>query len=57
VDGECGAVISVCRHDPSKAQHKLGWKHRVTFDTLVNEMVEEDHKLLRNEAQRRSPHE
>jgi len=33
--------------DPSKARTKLGWKHRVSFDALVNEMVDEDRKSLR----------
>src|ERR1700760_3085108 len=25
--------------DPTKARQKLGWKHRISFDTLVEEMV------------------
>jgi GDPmannose 4,6-dehydratase len=33
--------------DPSKARTKLGWRHRVSFDALVNEMVDEDRKSLR----------
>jgi GDPmannose 4,6-dehydratase len=37
--------------DPSKAREKLGWKHRVSFDSLVAEMVQEDLKLLRNQTQ------
>jgi GDPmannose 4,6-dehydratase len=32
--------------DPSKARRNLGWKHRVSFDSLVAEMVREDLKLL-----------
>lgn len=28
--------------DPSKAQSKLGWKHKVSFDELVREMIEAD---------------
>jgi GDPmannose 4,6-dehydratase len=43
--------------DPSKAHRQLGWKHRVPFDALVKEMVDEDLKALRDEAQRRSPHD
>ena len=43
--------------DPSKARRKLGWKHRVSFDALVSEMVDEDLKLLRGESLRRNPHE
>lgn len=43
--------------DPSKARRKLGWKYRVSFDSLVSEMVEEDRKLLQNEVRRRNSHE
>ena len=32
--------------DPSKAQQKLGWKHKLSFEDLVCEMVDEDLKLL-----------
>jgi GDPmannose 4,6-dehydratase len=28
--------------DPSKARQKLGWKHKVSFDQLVQEMVDND---------------
>jgi len=34
--------------DPSKAKRELGWTHTVTFDELVQEMVEEDVKMLRS---------
>jgi GDPmannose 4,6-dehydratase len=43
--------------DPAKAHHKLGWKHRVSFNSLVSEMVEEDLKLLRSQTQQRNYHE
>jgi GDPmannose 4,6-dehydratase len=43
--------------DPSKARRQLGWKHRVSFDSLVTEMVEEDLKLLRIQSQRRNYHD
>lgn len=43
--------------DPSKARRKLGWKHRVSFDALVSEMVEEDLKTIREEADRRNRHD
>jgi GDP-mannose 4,6-dehydratase len=33
--------------DPSEARAKLGWKHKVTFDDLVTEMVSEDLRALR----------
>lgn len=32
--------------DPTKARTKLGWKHRVSFNDLVTEMVESDLALL-----------
>ena len=43
--------------DPTKARQKLGWKHRVSFDDLVSEMVQEDLKLLRGEVSRGRRHE
>jgi GDPmannose 4,6-dehydratase len=36
--------------DPSKARARLGWKHRVTFDELVREMMEADLKLMAAES-------
>jgi GDPmannose 4,6-dehydratase len=32
--------------DPSKARQKLGWRHKVSFDELVREMVEADVALI-----------
>lgn len=32
--------------DPSKAMTKLGWRHLITFEDLVNEMVEADLRAL-----------
>jgi GDPmannose 4,6-dehydratase len=32
--------------DPTKARERLGWKHKVTFDQLVHEMVDEDLKAF-----------
>lgn len=43
--------------DASKARNKLGWKHRVGFDALVKEMVEEDRKAVRGGARSGNPHE
>jgi GDPmannose 4,6-dehydratase len=43
--------------DPSKARRKLGWRHRVSFDALVKEMVEEDLKAFRDTLQRHRIHE
>ena len=36
--------------DASKARAKFGWKHRVNFDALVVEMVEEDRRMLKDSA-------
>ena len=35
--------------DPSKAHKKLGWRHKVSFDALVEEMVDSDLAALRAE--------
>jgi GDPmannose 4,6-dehydratase len=35
--------------DPRKAHNKLGWRHRVTFDQLVHEMVSADLAAVRSE--------
>ena len=43
--------VDVLIGDASKARAKLGWKHRVSFDALVSEMVEEDRKALRGVTQ------
>jgi GDPmannose 4,6-dehydratase len=43
--------------DPSKARQVLGWNHRITFDELVSEMVEEDLKAVREELHRRNRHD
>jgi len=42
--------VDVLIGDASKARAALGWRHRVTFDALVTEMVEEDRKALRGGA-------
>jgi len=39
------AEVHELRGDPSKAERKLGWKARTSFDTLVREMLENDMKL------------
>ena len=38
--------------DARKAHNKLGWRHRVTFDELVREMVNADLAAIRFEQQR-----
>ena len=36
--------------DSTKAREKLGWRHKVSFDALVAEMVQADLELVRKEA-------
>ena len=38
--------------DPRKAHNKLGWRHRVTFEELVQDMVKADLDAVRFEQQR-----
>ena len=45
--------VDVLIGDASKARARLGWKHRVSFDALVKEMVEEDRRELRGENRSR----
>jgi GDPmannose 4,6-dehydratase len=40
--------------DPSKARQRLGWRHKVTFDELVREMVESDLAEMRRDGARRN---
>jgi GDPmannose 4,6-dehydratase len=43
--------------DPSKAHQRLGWRHKTTFDQLVNEMVEADLAIVRREQERKNRHD
>jgi GDPmannose 4,6-dehydratase len=36
--------------DPTKAKEKLGWKHSTSFETLVEEMMEEDIMIAKRDA-------
>ncbi|MBI1245401.1 MAG: GDP-mannose 4,6-dehydratase [Alphaproteobacteria bacterium] len=38
--------------DPTKARTKLGWKHKITFEQLVAEMVDSDLKVVERERHR-----
>ncbi len=40
------AEVNLLRGDASKAQRVLGWHHRVKFEELVREMVDEDCRAL-----------
>src|SRR5499427_3438544 len=42
--------------DASKAQAKLGWRHKTSFDTLVADMVEADMVAVVEERKRRNPY-
>jgi GDPmannose 4,6-dehydratase len=43
--------------DPSKAQKRLGWRHKTSFDTMVKEMVAADLAAVRRETARKSRHD
>ncbi|MGQ9368802.1 GDP-mannose 4,6-dehydratase [Azospirillum sp. ST 5-10] len=43
--------------DPTKAQEKLGWRHRTPFPDLVREMVDSDLHHLKDKARRHAPSE
>jgi GDPmannose 4,6-dehydratase len=40
--------------DPSKARQQLGWKHKVSFDQLVREMVDSDLDEMRRDGVHRN---
>jgi GDPmannose 4,6-dehydratase len=43
--------------DPSKAQKRLGWRHKTSFDAMVKEMVGADLAAVRRETERKSRHD
>jgi GDPmannose 4,6-dehydratase len=43
--------------DPSKARQRLGWRHKVSFDELVREMVDADLTEMRREGALRQVHD
>jgi GDPmannose 4,6-dehydratase len=43
------AEVDVLVGDATKARTKLGWRHTISFDELVTEMVEADLELLKRE--------
>jgi GDPmannose 4,6-dehydratase len=49
--------VDVLLGDPSKANKKLGWRHKTSFDDLVKEMVESDLKQVRLETERQNRHD
>ena len=44
--------VDILVGDPSKARSKLGWRHRVSFEQLVAEMVAADLKAVAGETSR-----
>jgi GDPmannose 4,6-dehydratase len=43
--------------DPSKARQRLGWRHKISFDQLVKEMVDADIVVVRREEDRKNRHD
>jgi GDPmannose 4,6-dehydratase len=43
--------------DPRKAQTVLGWKHTVSFQELVREMIDADLSQIRKESERKNFHD
>ena len=52
---EALSLLVAERGDPTKAQEKLGWRHRTTFEELVHEMVQHDLSVI--EREHRNDHE
>ena len=46
------AEVATLLGDATKAREKLGWKPKVTFDELVQEMVESDMRGTKKEIER-----
>ena len=42
------AEVPYLRGDASKAQEKLGWKPKTSFEEMVRIMVENDIEIIRN---------
>jgi GDPmannose 4,6-dehydratase len=49
--------VDVLMGDPSKARDKLGWRHKVSFDTLVKEMVNADLNAMASRRECRNNYE
>ena len=49
--------VDVLVGDPSKAQNRLGWRHKTSFDAMVKEMVAADLAAVRRETERKSRHD
>jgi GDPmannose 4,6-dehydratase len=49
--------VDILVGDPSKAQKRLGWRHKTSFDDMVKEMVAADLVTVRWETERKSRHD
>jgi GDPmannose 4,6-dehydratase len=49
--------VDILVGDPSKAQKRLGWRHKTSFDAMVKEMVAADLATVRWETERKSRHD
>jgi GDPmannose 4,6-dehydratase len=49
--------VDILVGDPSKAQKRLGWRHKTSFDAMVKEMVAADLAAVRRETERKSRHD
>jgi GDPmannose 4,6-dehydratase len=49
--------VDILIGDAAKARAKLGWKHKISFDSLVREMVDADMAAVRLEQNRRNRQE
>ena len=45
------AEVELLIGDPSKAEKKLGWKREISFEQLVNRMVQNDLELVKKEVE------
>ncbi len=43
--------------DPSKARQRLGWRHKISFENMVKEMVASDLTAVKHEKERRNRHD
>ena len=49
--------VDILVGDPSKAQQRLGWRHKTSFDAMAKEMVAADLAAVRRETERKSRHD
>ena len=52
LDDELAAEVDLLIGDPTKAHAKLGWDPNVTFEAMIQMMVEADMKRLKENPER-----